>query len=60
VLDYMKGPRVTGALVNNVWSFGGTPKRNGTRYGMFLMRPFANYNFGGGWYVGSSPVITAN
>ena len=25
VLVYMKGPIVAGALVNNVWSFGGTP-----------------------------------
>ena len=27
---------------------------------MFLMQPFVNYNFGEGWYVGSSPIITAN
>ncbi|MGD0102706.1 MAG: hypothetical protein ABSC06_01545 [Rhodopila sp.] len=56
---YMKGPWVAGVLVNNVWSFGGTPGPSGTKYSMFLAQPFANYNFGGGWYVGTSPVITA-
>lgn len=59
-LVYMKGPWVAGALVNNVWSMGGTSGRNGTQYNAFLMQPFANYNFGEGWYVGSSPLITAN
>ena len=59
-LVYMKGPWVAGALVNNVWSFGGTSGRSGTRYNMFLTQPFVNYNFGEGWYVGSSPIITAN
>jgi hypothetical protein len=60
VLVYMKGPWVAGALVNNVWSFGGTSGRSGDGYDMFLTQPFANCNFGGGWYVGSSPIITAN
>ena len=23
-------------------------------------QPFVNYNFGEGWYVGTSPIITAN
>lgn len=27
---------------------------------MFLAQPFVNYNCGGGSYVGTSPVITAN
>jgi hypothetical protein len=53
------GPWVYGGLINNVWSFGGTPLP-GTRYSNFLVQPFLNYNFGGGWYVGTSPVITAN
>jgi hypothetical protein len=57
---YMKGPWVAGVLVNNVWSFGGTSVPGGTKYNMFLTQPFVNYNFGGGWYVGTSPVITAN
>jgi len=56
----MAGPWVTGVLVNNVFSFGGTPGRGGTRYSNFVTQPFVNYNFGGGWYVGTSPLITAN
>jgi len=59
-LVYMKGPWVAGALANNVWSFGGTSGRNGTSYNMFLTQPFVNYNFGGGWYVNTAPIITAN
>ena len=59
VLVYMKGPWVAGALTNGIFSFGGTSGRGGTEYTSFLVQPFANYNFGGGWYVGSSPVITA-
>jgi len=60
VLVYMKGPVVAGALANNIWSFGGTSSPGGTRYDNFLLQPFFNYNFGGGWYVGTSPIITAN
>ena len=60
VLVYMKGPWVTGALANNVWSFGGTSGLGGTRYNAFLTQPFVNYNFGEGWYVTTAPIITAN
>jgi hypothetical protein len=60
VLVYMKGPWVAGVLVNNVWSFGGTSGRFGTSYNNFLTQPFVNYNFGAGWYVTTSPIVTAN
>jgi hypothetical protein len=60
VLVYMHGPIVAGALANNVWSFGGTHGAGGNSYNDFLTEPFVNYNFGDGWYVGSSPIITAN
>jgi hypothetical protein len=60
VLVYMKGPWVAGALANNIWSMGGTGGRDGTKYNLFTLQPFVNYNFGEGWYVGSSPIITAN
>ena len=59
VLVYMKGPWVAGVLVNNVWSFGGTSGRGGSSYNMFLTQPFVNYNFGEGWYAGTSPIITS-
>jgi len=60
VLVYMNGPWVAGVLANNVWSFGGTSGLGGTRYNTFLTQPFVNYNFGEGWYVSTSPIITAN
>jgi hypothetical protein len=60
VIVKMAGPIVAGTLVNNVFSFGGTPGQGGTRYGLFTVNPFLNYNFGGGWFIGSAPIITAN
>jgi hypothetical protein len=56
----LASPRVYGTLVNNVFSAGGTSGPGGTRYSVFTVNPFANYNFGDGWFVGSVPVITAN
>ncbi len=32
----------------------------GTRYSLFTLNPFLNYNFKGGWFVGTVPIITAN
>jgi hypothetical protein len=60
VVVKLAGPIVAGVLVNNVFSLGGTPGLAGTRYSLFTVNPFFNYNFGEGWYVGSSPIITAN
>jgi len=60
VLVWMQGPWVAGALVNNIWSMGGTSGPRGTRYNTMTLQPFVNYNFGHGLYVASSPIITAN
>jgi hypothetical protein len=60
VLVYMTGPWVIGVLANNIWSFGGTTGPGGTNYSTFLTQPFINYNLPGGWYFGTSPLITAN
>lgn len=60
VIVGMHGPWVGGVLVNNVWSLGGTSVPGGTRYNNFLFQPFLTYNFRGGWFVGSSPIVTAN
>lgn len=46
-------------LLHGIWSFGGTPRLEGTGYISFLTQPFANYNFGRGWYAVSAPLITA-
>lgn len=59
VLHLEKGnPWVYGALVNNIWSLsdGGS----GGSYNNATIQPFINYNFAGGLYLTSSPVITAN
>ena len=53
-------PWVYGLLVNNVFSLGGTSGPAGTHYSFMTINPFINYNFGGGWFVGTSPVTTAN
>jgi hypothetical protein len=60
VVVKLAGPWVAGALVNNVFSFGGTTGQGGTKVNAFLLQPFANYNFGDGWFVGSAPIITAD
>jgi len=54
----IEGPWVVGVLVNNVWSFAG--KSNRSDVNAMTLQPFVNYNFHGGWYLTSSPVITAN
>jgi hypothetical protein len=60
VVVKLAGPIVAGILVNDIVSLGGTAGRGGTRYNTFLFEPFFNYNFGGGWFVGSVPIVTAN
>ena len=51
----MPGPWVIGSLFSNVWDLTGDDDIN-----FFTWQYFVNYNFGGGWYLTSSPVITAN
>ena len=50
-----QGPWVFGAVVNNIWTFGGPPGTNA-----LFLNPIVNYHFGDGWSVGSSPEITTN
>jgi hypothetical protein len=54
----IKGPWVVGALANNIWSFASTGK--GSNVNQMTVQPFVNYNFQHGWYLTSSPIITAN
>ncbi len=51
----IQGPWVIGVLANNVWA-GTTDQRVST----LTVQPFVNYNLPHGWYLTSSPVITAN
>jgi len=53
-----QGPIVTGALVSQLWSFAGDDDRSDVS--LLTIQPFFNYNFEGGWYVSTSPIITAN
>jgi hypothetical protein len=52
-------PFVFGAVVNNIWSFGGPPYSS-DRTNSLLVNPFVSYHFGDGWSIGSSPNITAD
>jgi hypothetical protein len=49
---------VFGTLANNVWSFAGASDRKVVN--QLLIQPFFNYNFSKGWYLVTSPIITAN
>ncbi|MHC4370578.1 MAG: neuromedin U [Planctomycetota bacterium] len=52
----MQGPWVYGGLINQLWSFSGDdPEVN-----KMLIQPFINYNMEDGWYLSSSPIITAD
>jgi hypothetical protein len=49
-------PWVYGVLVNNIWSV--TSNKTGGSYSNGLMQPFLNYNFEGGLYLTSAPILT--
>jgi hypothetical protein len=54
----IQGPWVYGALANNLWSVSSS--HNDPSYNKFLLQPFINYNFAGGLYLTSAPIITAD
>jgi hypothetical protein len=56
VVVVQHGPWVVGALANQQVSVTGW----GDNVSQFLIQPFVNYNLGDGWYVKSSPIMTAN
>jgi len=51
-------PWVYGVLVNNVWSLSSSQR--GGSYSNGLIQPFLNYNFPGGLYLTTSPILTVN
>ena len=59
VLVYMKGPWVAGAL-EQVWSLGGPKYPSATLIQQFPDAAVRQLQHGRGWYVGPSPLITAN
>jgi hypothetical protein len=58
VIVLTDAPWVVGALANNIWSIAGDNSRPDVS--QFLLQPFINYNLPNGWYLVSSPIITAN
>jgi hypothetical protein len=51
-------PWVYGALVNNIWSLSSNER--GGAYNKGLIQPFLNYNFNGGLYLTSAPILTVD
>lgn len=51
----MPGRWVVGSLLSNVWDIDGD-----TQINTLTWQYFVNYNFRGGWYLTSSPIMTAN
>jgi hypothetical protein len=54
----IQGPWLVGVLITDVLSIGGQDDRKSVH--QFLMQPFVDYNFSRGWYLASSPIMTAN
>jgi hypothetical protein len=54
----MPQPWVIGMLARQLFSIAGPDRR--TDVNQTLLQPFVNYNLPDGWYLSSSPVITAN
>jgi hypothetical protein len=50
----MPGHWVLGVLVNQIWSVAGASSSQ------MLIQYFVNYNFHGGWYLTTSPILTAD
>jgi len=54
----MPGRWIFGVLANNLWSVGGNANREDVD--SMTLNPFVYYNFPKGWYLVSSPTISAN
>ena len=61
VVALVQPPHFTiGALANNYWSVAGHSDRDKPAVNQFLLQWFVNYNMKKGWYLTTSPIITAN
>jgi hypothetical protein len=54
----MTGPWVLGGLLTQTWTIAHSDTY--TKINQLLFQPFVNYNFGQGWALSFSPIITAN
>src|SRR5271163_942365 len=53
-------PWTIGFLANNIWSFAGHSNIDKPPVNQFLFQWFVNYNMKKGWYLTTSPIVTAN
>ena len=61
VLLSMPGHWVFGGVISQVWDFAGSSNDGSDDdISLMVLQPFVNYNYAGGWYLSSAPVITAN
>ena len=51
-------PWVYGVLANNIWSLSSS--KQGGSFNNGLIQPFVNYNFKGGFYLVSGPILTVD
>lgn len=54
----LRPPWVVGALASTVWSVAGPSGRDDVA--LTVVQPFVNYNLDRGWFLTTSPIITAN
>ena len=54
----MPGNWVVGGLIQNIWSFAGPS--DAPDVNKFTFQYFVNYNLSNGWYLTSTPVMTAD
>jgi hypothetical protein len=52
------GKFTMGGVVSNLWSVVGDDDRD--NYSVLTAQYFVNYNFGGGWALGTAPILSAN
>ena len=55
---WQRRPWTVGALANNQWSYAGESGRSAVN--RFYAQYFVNYNLSDGWFLTSSPIITAD
>jgi hypothetical protein len=53
-------PWTIGFLANNIWSVAGHSDLDKPPVNQFLLQWFVNYNMKKGWYLTTSPIVTAN
>jgi|LGVE01.1.fsa_nt_gb hypothetical protein len=57
ILLAQPGRWVYGGVASNIWSVGGAGEKD---VNMLTLQYFVNYNFDGGWYILTSPIMTAD